>query len=122
MRLELEEAGLLGCFDAVIGGDTVRHSKPDPEIFLTAAARLGVSAGDCWVIEDSYNGIRAARAGGMRPVMVPDMLAPDAEMRAKAEHIVPDLFAALKLILSQSEGQDEKTDAGDQSRGGAERL
>lgn len=100
VRLELEEAGLLGCFDAVVGGDMVQRSKPDPEIFLTAASRLGVSAGDCWVIEDSYNGVRAARAGGMRPIMVPDLLPPDAEMAEKAAYIVPDLFAALKLILS----------------------
>lgn len=100
VRLELEEAGLLGCFDAVVGGDMVQRSKPDPEIFLTAASRLGVSAGDCWVIEDSYNGVRAARAGGMRAIMVPDLLPPDAEMAEKAAYIVPDLFAALKLILS----------------------
>lgn len=99
VRLELEEAGLLGCFDAVVGGDMVQHSKPDPEIFLTAASRLGVSAGDCWVIEDSYNGVRAARAGGMRPIMVPDLLPPDAEMAEKAAYIVPDLFAARELIL-----------------------
>lgn len=100
VRRELEEAGLLGCFDAVVGGDMVQRSKPDPEIFLTAASRLGVSAGDCWVIEDSYNGVRAARAGGMRAIMVPDLLPPDAEMAEKASYIVPDLFAALKLILS----------------------
>ena len=101
VKLELEEAGLLGCFDAVIGGDMVQKSKPDPEIFLTAAARLGVSAGDCWVIEDSYNGIRAARAGGLRAIMVPDLLPPNAEMAEKADYVVPDLFAARDIILAE---------------------
>ena len=122
VRLELREAGLLDCFDAVVGGDLVQRSKPDPEIFLTAAARIGVKPRDCWVIEDSFNGIRAAWAGGMHPIMVPDLLSPDAEMEEKAEHIVPDLFAAAALIISDFEGQHEKTDADHQPRRRAERL
>ena len=64
VRRELGEAGLLGFFDLIVGGDAVIRSKPDPEIFLTAAARLGAQPGECFVIEDSFNGIRAARAGG----------------------------------------------------------
>ena len=99
VRRELDEAGLLPCFDAVIGGDTVAHSKPDPEIFLTAASRLGAAPEDCWVIEDSFNGIRAAHAGGMHPIMVPDLLPPDAEMTEKAEVIVKDLFEAMAYLL-----------------------
>lgn len=89
---ELEEAGLLPYFDAVICGDMVTKSKPDPEIFLKAAAALGVQPCDAVVIEDSYNGIRAAAAGGMHPVMVPDILPPTDEMRRLAEVILPSLF------------------------------
>ncbi len=96
---ELDEAGLLAFFDVVVGGDAVTRSKPDPEIFLTAAGRLGAEPGDCVVIEDSFNGIRAARAGGFHPLMVPDMLPPDAEMEEKAERIVPDLFEARDWLL-----------------------
>ena len=99
VRRELDEAGLLPCFDAVIGGDTVAHSKPDPEIFLTAASLLGAAPADCWVIEDSFNGVRAAHAGGMHPIMVPDLLPPDAEMEEKAEIIVKDLFEAMAYLL-----------------------
>ncbi len=94
VKRELEEAGFLGCFDTVIGGDLVTRSKPDPEIFLTAASRLGAEPADCFVIEDSFNGIRAASAGGFRPIMVPDMLPPDAEMEEKADLIAADLFEA----------------------------
>ena len=93
VRQELQEAGLLGFFDAVIGGDRVTRSKPDPEIFLRAAASLGAEPARCFVIEDSFNGIRAAAAAGMRPLMVPDLLAPDDEMRRLAEAILPDLYA-----------------------------
>ena len=94
VRRELDEAGLLAYFDAVIGGDAVTKSKPDPEIFLTACERLGVRPEDAFVIEDSFNGVRAAHAGGMRTLMVPDLLPPDAEMRRKAEAIFSSLNEA----------------------------
>ena len=92
VRLWLEDAGLMDCFDAVITGDMVTKSKPDPEIFLKACAALGVKPEDAYVIEDSFNGVRAAYAGGMHPLMVPDLLPPDAEMREKAERIFPSLW------------------------------
>ena len=77
---QLDEAGLLSYFDAVVGGESVSRSKPAPDIFLYAAERLGIAPEDCVVIEDSFNGIRAAHAAGMQPVMVPDMLQPDEEI------------------------------------------
>lgn len=98
---ELDEAGLLDCFSVVVGGDQVQRSKPDPEIFLIAASLLNADPAQTFVIEDSFNGIRAARAGGFRPVMVPDMLPPDAEMREKAEVIVGDLFEAKDYIINE---------------------
>ena len=88
---ELRDAGLDRYFDAVIGGDMVPRSKPAPDIFLKAASVLGAEPASCCVIEDSYNGIRAARAAGMFPVMIPDMLPPDEEMREKAALILPSL-------------------------------
>ncbi|MBO7632138.1 MAG: HAD family phosphatase [Lachnospiraceae bacterium] len=77
---QLDEAGLLSYFDAVVGGESVSRSKPAPDIFLYAAERLGIAPEDFGVIEDSFNGIRAAHAAGMQPVMVPDMLQPDEEI------------------------------------------
>jgi len=97
---ELREAGIDACFDAIICGDMVAHSKPDPEIFLTAAARLCAKPEDCIVVEDSHNGIRAAHAAGMRPIMVPDRMPVTDEMRALAEAILPDLFAVGKMIAA----------------------
>ncbi|VTU02711.1 had family hydrolase : Beta-phosphoglucomutase family hydrolase OS=Ktedonobacter racemifer DSM 44963 GN=Krac_10748 PE=4 SV=1: HAD_2 [Gemmataceae bacterium] len=57
-------------FGAVVSGDDVSRGKPDPEVFLTAAARLGVSPERCVVFEDAVAGVEAARAGGMRCVAV----------------------------------------------------
>jgi beta-phosphoglucomutase len=56
---------LLDFFDADISGRDFAHGKPDPEIFLTAAAELGVVGEDCFVVEDAASGIKAAKAGGM---------------------------------------------------------
>ena len=90
----LSAAGLLDLFDEIVTGDMVTRSKPEPDIFLAACERLGTAPERTYAMEDSFNGIRAAYAGGLRPVMVPDMLPADEEMKALAETVVPDLFAA----------------------------
>ena len=94
----LDHAGLTAYFDAIVCGDMVQHSKPHPEIFLTAAERLSAEPQDCYVIEDSYNGIRAARAAGMHPIMVPDILQPDDEIRGLAEAVLPSLYDVIGYL------------------------
>jgi HAD superfamily hydrolase (TIGR01509 family) len=59
-------------FDAVCSSDEVRRGKPAPDVFLLAAERLAVAPGECVAIEDSANGIAAAKAAGMRVVAVGD--------------------------------------------------
>ena len=95
---ELDDAGLLQNFDVLVGGDQVTRSKPAPDIFLRAATLLGEEPGNCYVIEDSYNGIRAAVAAGMHPVMVPDLLPANDEMREKAEAILGSLFEVKEYL------------------------
>jgi beta-phosphoglucomutase len=66
----LRASGLLGRFQAVVAAEDVTAGKPDPEVFLTAAARLGVPPSDCVVVEDAAPGIEAARRAGMRSIGV----------------------------------------------------
>lgn len=66
----LGAAGLADALDAVVCADDVRHGKPDPEIFLAAAARLGVAPSRAVVVEDARAGIEAARRGGMKVIGV----------------------------------------------------
>jgi beta-phosphoglucomutase family hydrolase len=60
--------GIRDQFDAIIGGAEVRKGKPDPEIYLKAAALVGVDPADCWVIEDSLQGIASGLNAGMQVV------------------------------------------------------
>lgn len=76
----LKESGLTEYFSVVIGGDMVEYSKPEPDIYLKACQELGVEPGEAIAIEDSPNGIKSSFAAGMRPVMVPDMIAPTPEL------------------------------------------
>ncbi|HEY4342380.1 MAG TPA: HAD family phosphatase [Steroidobacteraceae bacterium] len=86
---KLRRAGLLERFKAVIGADQVSRPKPDPEVYLAAAAQLGVDPQACLAIEDSEYGVRAAHAAGMTVIQVPDMTQPTADLRALG-HIVLD--------------------------------
>lgn len=72
-------------FDAVVDGNMITHSKPDPEIFLLAASKLGVAPADCVVFEDAEAGVEAALAAGMKCVGIgsPDQLGKAARVIAK---------------------------------------
>lgn len=87
----IRRAGFEAYFEAVVGGDEVSASKPDPEIFLKAAALLGLPPGDCLAIEDSYAGIRSAAGAGCVTVMIPDMLPPTEEIEALCAAVLGSL-------------------------------
>lgn len=70
--LILDKLGLTGFFEAVSDGNTITHSKPDPEVFLTAAAMLELPPVDCLVVEDAVAGLEAARAAGMEAAAIGD--------------------------------------------------
>lgn len=88
---ELGDAGLIKFFDAIICGDMVSKSKPDPEIYLKACETLGVKPKDAIGVEDSHNGIRAVKAAGMTAVMIPDLMPVTEEMKEKADFILEDM-------------------------------
>ena len=63
-RKILDKIGLGNYFDAVCDGNEITHSKPDPEVFLKAAGKIGLAVSECLVVEDACAGISAASAGG----------------------------------------------------------
>jgi HAD superfamily hydrolase (TIGR01509 family) len=86
----LEALGIAGLFRAVVSSDEVSVGKPAPEVYLLAAARLGVPPGECLVVEDSLNGVLAGRAAGMTVVLVPNAAVPPAPGAREAASVVLD--------------------------------
>ena len=86
----LGELGLRACFDVVGTADDVRWGKPHPEVYLRAAADLGVDPSACVVFEDAVVGVQAARAAGMRVIGVTTAHTTAELVGAGAERAVPD--------------------------------
>lgn len=89
---ELKQAGLYEYFKVVMGGDQLKRSKPEPDIYLMTCEKMDVIPSRAYAIEDSYNGIRSSFRAGMRPIMVPDMLPATEEMRQKSVAVLDDLL------------------------------
>ena len=115
VEMELRDAGLLQYFDALACGDMVEHSKPEPDVFLLAAEMLLGSEGqaapgslqesiaDCIIIEDSFNGVIAARRAGATVFMVPDLLEPTEEIRAMEDKVFGSLIEVKEWMEEQTE-------------------
>jgi HAD superfamily hydrolase (TIGR01509 family) len=91
----LRATELEGTFDVVVSSDEVAHGKPAPDVYLEAARRLGVDPARCLVVEDSYNGVLAARAAGMTVVLVPNASVPPAPGTERFADLVLDRLADL---------------------------
>ena len=96
--LYLTSVGLQNSFDELVSGYMVERGKPEPDIYLYAAEKLGVKPEECMVLEDSPAGILAAHRAGCMPVMIPDQDEPDEETR-KLLHAKADSLAAVIALL-----------------------
>ena len=94
----LEEGKVIQYFDEVISGDMVDKSKPEPDIYLLAAKKLGLRPEECMVLEDSKNGIISARRANCLAVLVPEIIAVDDEMIEAADYVCEDLLEVIDLI------------------------
>lgn len=91
VRLYLRSQNITDRFDVILGGPKGVRSKPEPDIFLLAAQRLGLEPARCLVLEDSRNGVRAGRAAGMTVCMVPDILPFTEELAPYVDCVAEDL-------------------------------
>ena len=103
VEAELRDADLIDYFEEIVGGDSVKVSKPDPEIYLIACDKLKTDPKYAFAIEDSYNGIRSAHAAGMKPIMVPDMIPADDEMRELADTVCESLLDVIDYLRDITE-------------------
>lgn len=95
--LILKQIGLEDVFDAVADGNDIIHSKPNPEVFLVAAQKLGIRPEYCMVIEDAEAGITAAKRAGMIAVAISD-----AKKSSEADYKVNHLIEIVSIIDKHS--------------------
>lgn len=101
-RVEVEDlvqrANVRDFFQVLCTGDDVKRAKPDPEIFLQAAKLLQVAPANALVLEDSRNGLLAAKAANIPAIMVPDMIEANAEMCSLTVTVVQDLTEVIPYL------------------------
>ncbi|MBE7003531.1 MAG: HAD family phosphatase [Ruminococcaceae bacterium] len=98
IRHNLSLDGIDGYFDALVSGQEVANGKPWPDIFLRAAEKLGLAPEECYVLEDSLSGVEAGWRAGCRTIMVPDLMQPTDEARARCFRICRDLNEAWETM------------------------
>ncbi|MDO4477587.1 MAG: HAD family phosphatase [Lachnospiraceae bacterium] len=91
-------AHLENVFDAILSGQDLTKSKPDPEIFIKAAEALGLAPEECYVFEDGVNGVQAGGAAGCDTIMIPDIVPPTEAEEAICVGIYHDLLEVLEAI------------------------
>jgi HAD superfamily hydrolase (TIGR01509 family) len=106
----LRATGLDLLFSVVVSSDEVAHGKPAPDVYLEAARRLGLDPTTCLVVEDSRNGVLAAKAAGMTVVLVPNASVPPPSGTAGLADLVLDRLSELDLGVVRLAGPTD--DAG----------
>jgi len=94
---KLTRSGLIDFFDLIISGDQVTNSKPDPEIYLTAARKLEIKPENCIAFEDSDNGVKSAHSAKMTVIQIVDMIDPAEEVR-NLNHIIVNSFNEISFV------------------------
>lgn len=94
----LQKAGVYESLDALCCGPSVEHGKPEPDIYLYAAQKLGVEPEECLAIEDSPNGVTAAYRANMRTVMIPDLTQPDDKLQKMIYRKCSDLLEVIGVL------------------------
>lgn len=85
-------------FDFYVSGEEVAHGKPAPDIFIEACNRAKIAPENAMVLEDSLNGLRAAKGAQIDCAIIPDMVPAGEEMKATATHIVPTLKDVIAIL------------------------
>lgn len=87
-----------GYFSSVLTGDDVEEGKPNPALFLNSAKNLGIAPENCMVIEDSLNGLKAAKAAGMCSVFVPDLIPYSANLSPYVDYHFTNIYQITTLL------------------------
>lgn len=94
----LERLGLYEYFDKIVCASMVSRGKPEPDIYLYAAEKLGLAPQECLALEDSQNGIKSASSAGCKTVMVPDLDEPAKEIVPLLYDVADNLCDVIRII------------------------
>ena len=94
----LERLDLFKYFDEIVCSSMVKNGKPEPDIYLLAAEKLGLKPQECIALEDSQNGIRSAGSAGCKTVMVPDLDGPSEEIKPLLYDVADGLKDVVRII------------------------
>ena len=94
----MRENEIADYFQILVSGGQFKKSKPDPEIYLKACEKLGVKPSEAAALEDSPNGIRSAYAAGMYPIVIPDLVRPDEEIKSLSTWQCESLFDVISIL------------------------
>lgn len=106
-RERLALAGLEGQFPQIVGGDQVKHGKPDPDIYQVAAKALHLPPEQCAAIEDSPNGVTAGITAGCQVILIPDLTPPEPKDAQNVFGIARNLEEVIPLLKAVGVGGNE---------------
>lgn len=94
----LEKAGVRKRFCTMVCGDEVENGKPSPDLFLKACEIMNADKSEALVLEDSINGLKAAKAAGIRCILIPDLIEPTPEEEKMAYRKLNDLKEVIGVL------------------------
>jgi beta-phosphoglucomutase-like phosphatase (HAD superfamily) len=103
----LDRFGIGGHFDAVVCREDVKRTKPDPDLYRTALQRLDVAPAEAIALEDSSNGVRAAKAAGLFCVAVPNPLTADLDLSEADLRLVSLEMMPLRTLIQEAQRKTE---------------
>lgn len=88
-------------FDYILSGASLKETKPNPEIFNKICKELNIENENAMVLEDSFNGLKAANNANIKCIMIPDLLKPNDEIRSMTYKIIDDLNGVIEYLKTE---------------------
>ncbi len=103
VKITLTLSGLRKYFDSVTGGTDVKNRKPAPDVYLKSMEKIGKTKDECYAVEDSNVGVKAAISSGIKTIIIPDLIMPNEENTNRAFRIFNNMDELLQFFKKENE-------------------